>query len=1387
MSTKDISRFLFQPRKHYVGMRMQQGRVLLDSDHNEGAWHDDEDQRRTLLDLIGPQGSPDLGFFLGILDGTEFVPLEPGQSVTLTSIFFNGAALPSPVPNYYVLPGSMFVGGLRYELEQAEHIAFQNDFLEVRASDLPAEVPSGEFGHFFYLHTWEQCVTAVEDEEVLERALGGPDTSVRVRRMRRVEFANALEGEDCAAAFTRVMSNIAGEEGHLDPASGEIVSSAGLFFTFQPGEAEDTCAPCDPDPSGRYLGAENQAIRIMQPRNGFYVWAFDNGSPLYRVSITGVGDPPAGDVVVKMLTLPKDEEHRPTERRVVEILPWSAVLENGERVAGEVGVLCRVLVSFNSEEQTFTLDPTIGMAALNELVHAWDAAHPRADDLDDAEAGERLFYARFWHESQTDADVEIPTENSDTAPPLGTTGLVPHFPFAGRRGDFWVAAVRPETPNRIVPFDLLGGNGALPHGPRHFYAPIAIVRGTGGATLGITSVVDCRRPIRPESEGCCTLTVGDGVNSAGQFRSIQAAIDALPDEGGRVCIGAGTFTERLVIDDLVDITIEGCGDATVIMTPPDGAGGDLINVNHATRITIRDLQLHTINGSAIAASDSSAFLTYTDLRVVELPVDTATPTTSGLITFNEGDSSVMRRLRIHPIRQTAIVIDSSRGSRIDEIKVERLNFFSPPPATMAPPDGPLIQIGAGGTVVFTNSELRAESQIGIQLLDVTDCRFESLEINAGQYLPDVPARSAIDAILQAPLNMEDITIHDCRITMFGHSEYAAVDLSGSNIVFTRNMVSAGVVSGPGPWGGVYIRQGSNIRILNNRISGGRGHGITLGDIEWLPFETQGFVESLRLPPGKLQLVAETGVFTGDLRGGFEQAVPGEGNILFVADVDGTLEDLVIGENVIDSTGGNGISAITVLGAEGTFAISALVSCRRLVIERNHIENCLGGPLFVTPSADFFADVVPIGGSRQGSLPAHGVRLPPLPYGGIVLPVVNEYAQIRDNIIRNNGKSFDFLPPGEEVNELIQPAYSGIFVLLGESIDISGNRLMDNGVLFDPAMTLLSGARAGITVVYAANGIPSSTPNNLNGAFPDPLPPNPANPAYGSRVWDFALRIVNNTVTQPEGRALFALTTGAVTVAGNYFASRGMNDVPDVDVTPDTLAIGDVVYLHNLGLPWEVLGDSPVQSFPPLPDTPDLGTSYLVNRTWRDAPVLFAGFGGHVLFNDNQVVLDWRVLAASNSRPLSYFPVAVVSLDHVSMRGNQFAFRMEELVSGSPPSAINPANADEELLVATVFVLGATVDVSGNRAAEKLEQWEGPHASLMTVGLLMNTTAFNQTTRCVLAFQGDTGEEEAAFLQTTGNLVMRPPNNITCVQLKDTSSVQNFVESIRNALVQDRRP
>jgi hypothetical protein len=595
MTNADITRLLVQPRKHYVGARMQQGRTVLDSDFNEEAALGDEERRRALLDIVGPTGSPDKGFAAA---------LEIGDEVTIQPVSFGGEP-PVNTLNYRISPGSMYVAGLRFEHEErtiggevgGDPIVFQRDFLQMRAEDAPQT--GDTHSQLTYLHAWQQWVSATEDEEIRERALGGIDTSLRVRGMARVEVREVANAVDCAGAWEEVRQQIEAEVGGAFDATGhELLSPARLRVTFVPGEALDTCAPCAPDDVGRYLGADNQAIRIMLVAPNRYVWGFDNASPLYRVEL---GEAEDGLVPVRMLTEPRDEARWPLVNTVVEFLPWSALLDNNEKVAAEVGVHLRVAEGFDPDTDSFRIDET-DLPQLDGFVRQWDAAHPDLAWLPNtADPEGRYLYMRVWHRLDSDADAVL----LDTAASPGNhallrrQGLLPEFNGGGRTGDYWIVTVRPNTPQQVTPWNLTQTGGAPPHGPRHLYAPLSLInfRPPGAGELENTEVVesihDCRRLFRPlvDRSGCCTHTVGDGVDSQGDYLSIQAAIDGLPPEGGKVCVLPGTYAETVRIERS-DVIVEGCGQQTRLRTPTGDTHPALVHVL-APRVTVRELSLET--------------------------------------------------------------------------------------------------------------------------------------------------------------------------------------------------------------------------------------------------------------------------------------------------------------------------------------------------------------------------------------------------------------------------------------------------------------------------------------------------------------------------------------------------------------------------------------------------------------------------------------------------------------------------------------------------------------------------------------------------------------------------------------------------------------------------
>jgi hypothetical protein len=292
-------------------------------------------------------------------------------------------------------------------------------------------------------------------------------------------------------------------------------------------------------------------------------WGFDNSFPLYRVQVGT--DSSGARTVVTMLTPPVDQPHWPLAGQVVELIPWGALLPNGEKVAESSGELFRVQDSYDPDQARFTLATPVDAGFGEE----W---HHRADRTE-LEAGPQFHYLRVWNRG---ADLTSPPAvpcPAGTDVPLGKTGLQVRIDGTQRTaGDHWIIAVRPHTPDRVVPWDL--ETGRAPHGFRRWVAPLAVIRweATAGSTATGTVVDDCREWFPPltRTRGCCTFTVGDGVNSHGSFASIQDAIDHLPDEGGEVCLLPGRYLQRFRIEDRRGVTVHGCGRQTVVVAPDSG-------------------------------------------------------------------------------------------------------------------------------------------------------------------------------------------------------------------------------------------------------------------------------------------------------------------------------------------------------------------------------------------------------------------------------------------------------------------------------------------------------------------------------------------------------------------------------------------------------------------------------------------------------------------------------------------------------------------------------------------------------------------------------------------------------------------------------------------------
>lgn len=559
MSTIDLSRNGTDFRKHYDGVRMQQGRVLTDDEFNEAAQLDAEDMRRTRLDVIGAYGSPDLGFAL------------------------KSPVLEADKPSFTLAAGTLYLGGLRLSLEADESFPLQKDWLSFdAATDWPLPPASGSRIDLVWIEAWQQPVTAVEDKELFEVALGGPDTGTRWRTMRRVRVLTGVAGEECAEAWAEAAVAWSGE-GNL-AADFEFATAARLAVSFTvTGEGDDLCTP---PTAGGYLGAENQAIRVQLVDNGHYTWGFDNAAPLYRALLSVAN---GKRVKLTLLTEPKDAAHWPLKGQVVELLPWGAALPNGQRIADLSGHLTRVATSYDPDSADFSIvdEPPAGFE------NRWES---RADagDFFDGSAAERYVFVRIWNRGD---DLASPAAIPVGSGVLGNTGLA--ISFVGgplRADDYWIIAARPAAPDGVTPWLLESANGAPPHGVKRYRAPLGLIRWTAGAGTVTGEVIhDCRPPFLPLTRlrGCCTLTVGDGMESFGHYDSIQNAIDALPASGGTVCVLPGVYRESLVLAGLENITVRGCGPRTRLIAQIDAGGNPLpgIRVDQCDNIVIEALAL----------------------------------------------------------------------------------------------------------------------------------------------------------------------------------------------------------------------------------------------------------------------------------------------------------------------------------------------------------------------------------------------------------------------------------------------------------------------------------------------------------------------------------------------------------------------------------------------------------------------------------------------------------------------------------------------------------------------------------------------------------------------------------------------------------------------------
>jgi nitrous oxidase accessory protein NosD len=537
----DYSRTTFQPRKDYAGVLRQQGRVGLDADHNEQVEIVDRRWRAETSDLVGRCA----------------VPVSNPDNFTAFQI----AA--SALGSLTIGRGRMYVDGLLAECRGADPQAFDDLLGELRGTQPlrydqqpydpnPAPPTGPGTTELVYIDAWQREVTSIEDPDLQEIALGGPDTATRVQTAWQVRLL-PVDAQSCSAAMPEWDALVAPSPARLTTAATAV-------------PANDD--PCILSPTGGYRGRENRFYRVEVHTGGAiggaarFKWSRDNGSLTTTVeSISAAGD----EIVVTRIGRDRVLRFEPGD--------WVEVLDDHRELAFRPGHMAQVTSVLDADRRIVLAPPLV--------VADWDATDPA-----------RHTRVRRWDQTQNvDANGLLSIPGNGTAPieqGIEVTFTTDPPGEDLRAGDYWVFAAR--TADGSV--ELL--DAAPPRGILHHYCRLALV--TWADPVTESDVSDCRE-IWPSAGGCCTEVVRPG-------ESIQAAIDRLPPAGGCVCLKPGVHTIPGTIRiSRSDVTLHGETQGAVVRMAAGAVDVlPMLRIEPAPEDTVARVMVHDIRFECPAES-----------------------------------------------------------------------------------------------------------------------------------------------------------------------------------------------------------------------------------------------------------------------------------------------------------------------------------------------------------------------------------------------------------------------------------------------------------------------------------------------------------------------------------------------------------------------------------------------------------------------------------------------------------------------------------------------------------------------------------------------------------------------------------------------------------------
>jgi len=439
----DFSRDSFDADRRYGGVLFQQGRVQLDSDQNENVAIHRQLSRSIVRDLIGAHGGPDscLGFECIASQSAyrEWWGRQSGDRDSSSSDFSNDMDWQH---DFLLTPGHYYVGGV---LLENQTIARYSDHADPGTRGLLNDRQDV----VVFLEAFERVVTALDDPGLLEPALAGADTTVRVKvdwQIRLDWFPSELTSEPDGRACPPRRYGL-------------------LTARTRPPETPD-------DSKGGYTGAESRLYRIEIHAGS------DTGIPTFKWSREN------GAVVRGVV----DSVLRPTnERLTLQLVPVVGITKYASGI--ESGAWVELLPAF--DPGPFRQGPLLRVNGVNSNGSSLDL-DTKGQQVE--AAGIRVI--RRW--DQRGRPIAILADGQPIPIEEGIEIVFdPPTRDNLRAGDYWLIPARPSTGDiewARAPDPQGGSTRPLPrppNGPWSDRAPIAVLSKLAGENRWITE--DLRR------------------------------------------------------------------------------------------------------------------------------------------------------------------------------------------------------------------------------------------------------------------------------------------------------------------------------------------------------------------------------------------------------------------------------------------------------------------------------------------------------------------------------------------------------------------------------------------------------------------------------------------------------------------------------------------------------------------------------------------------------------------------------------------------------------------------------------------------------------------------------------------------------------------------------